>query len=251
MGQRLDKELVDRALAPTRNRAQQLIASGAVLVNGSADKVKASLSVSANDRIELSDTVRSSGMYVSRGAIKLVDALDTFIPQGLPAPREKKCLDIGASTGGFTQVLLDKGAQQVIALDVGHGQLDPLIANDNRVIEMSGVNIRDVYLDDLEYSPRFIVSDVSFISLTYVIPVIERITHSGAHAVVLVKPQFEVGPHKLGKGGIVTDTQYRQEAIETVQECAVNHHFTVRAITPSTITGTHGNQEYILWITRI
>lgn len=194
MAQRLDKELVQRGLASTRNRAQQLIASGAVLVNGSSEKAKSSLQVSSADTIELNNQIRSSGMYVSRGAIKLVEALDYFIPQGLPAPLHKNCLDIGASTGGFTQVLLDKGARRVIAVDVGHNQLDPLIAADERVLDMSGVNIRDVYEEDLEYSPNFIVSDVSFISLTYVIPVVERITHTGAHAVLLIKPQFEVGP---------------------------------------------------------
>lgn len=250
MSGRLDKEIVARGLAPTRSRAQQLIDSGVVLVNGTSKKVKASMNVSDADVISLADNVRSSGHYVSRGAIKLVHALELFIPQGLPRPQGMKCLDIGASTGGFTQVLLEEGASQVVALDVGHGQLDTLIATDKRVIEMSGTNIRSVKLEDLPFSPQLTVSDVSFISLTYVIPVISRITLTGAHAVLLIKPQFEVGRAKLGKGAIVTREEYRVQAQDTVISCARENGFIVRGITPSAITGMHGNQEYLLWITR-
>ncbi len=250
MAQRLDKELVARGFAPTRSRAQQLIDSHAVEVNGSTDRVKASLTVSDSDVISLKDDVQSSGHYVSRGAIKLAEALEAFESQGLESPQGKNCLDIGASTGGFTQVLLHAQAAHVVALDVGHDQLDPLIAHDPRVTDMSGVNIRDIRVDDLPFAPQLVVSDVSFISLTYVIPVISAITQQGADAVLLIKPQFEVGRSKLGKGGIVTDERYRQEAIDTVTTCARDHNFTVQAVTPSAITGTHGNQEYLLWITR-
>ncbi|WP_018143020.1 TlyA family RNA methyltransferase [Alloscardovia criceti] len=250
MAQRLDKELVSRGLAPTRSRAQQLIDSGAVLVNGSPEKAKASLTVSESDEIRVNADIRSSGQYVSRGAIKLVEALEIFIPHGLPTPEGKNCLDVGASTGGFTQVLLQQGAQKVIALDVGHDQLDPLIEQDLRVIDASGVNIRDVNPADLEFAPDLVVSDVSFISLTYVIPVLAQIMPTDSHAVLLIKPQFEVGRSKLGKGGIVTQDAYRQEAIDKVTQCAQDQGFTIREVTPSAITGTHGNQEYLLWITR-
>lgn len=140
-----------------------------------------------------------------------------------PSPRGLRCLDIGASTGGFCDVLLRRGAAQVIALDVGHGQLDSRIARDPRVIEMSGVNIRDVTAANLPYRPDMIVSDVSFISLTYVIPVIARIAAPGASVVLLVKPQFEVGKGNLGKGGIVEDRHLRDQALETVVDCANQH----------------------------
>ncbi|TCD53570.1 TlyA family RNA methyltransferase [Alloscardovia theropitheci] len=249
--QRLDKELVRRGLAPTRSRAQQLIDSHVVLVNGTNERIKASLSVDDNDDITLNHATRSSGQYVSRGAIKLIEALELFMPEGEWDIEGKNCLDIGASTGGFTQVLLEKGAHSVIALDVGHNQLDPIVKNDNRVIDMSGVNIRHVEAENLPFMPQVVVSDVSFISLTYVIPTISRITHSGANAVLLIKPQFEVGRNKLGKGGIVTEEKYRREAIEKVTQCATLYQFDVKGVVPSAITGTHGNQEYLLWITRV
>ncbi|MFD0704794.1 TlyA family RNA methyltransferase [Alloscardovia venturai] len=251
MVQRLDKELVSRGLVSTRSRAHQLIDSRAVVVNGKLDRVKASLKVNATDEISVIEDAHSARHYVSRGAIKLLNALDLFIPQGFPLPEDTCCLDIGASTGGFTQVLLDKGARKVIALDVGHNQLDQRIARDTRVIEMSGTNIRDVNLETLPFSPEITVSDVSFISLTYVIPVIARITKPGAHGVLLIKPQFEVGRAKLGKGGIVSKEEHRQEAISTVTSCAKHYSFDVRGVIPSAITGTHGNQEYLLWITRL
>ncbi|MFC0265394.1 TlyA family RNA methyltransferase [Alloscardovia macacae] len=248
--QRLDLALVARGLAPSRSRAQQLIDSGAVLVNGSADRAKASLKVSDADTLELQEDVRSSGKYVSRGAIKLVEALDIFSKDGLPSVTGTHCLDVGASTGGFTQVLLEAGAAHVLALDVGHGQLDPLIAHDPRVTDMSGVNVRAVEPGDLPYAPDLVVSDVSFISLTYVLPVLAAVMRPAAHAVLLIKPQFEVGRSKLGKGGIVTREEYRQEAVERVVSCAEECGFSVRGLTPSAITGTHGNQEYLVWLER-
>ena len=159
-----------------------------------------------------------------------------------------ECLDIGASTGGFTDVLLRGGAAKVVALDVGHGQLDPRIANDEHVIEMSGVNIREVEADDLPYRPAMIVSDVSFISLTYVIPVIARIAAPGAQIVLLVKPQFEVGRAGLGKNGIVEDPALRERALHDVVACAEQHGLDVVATADSPIIGTHGNEEYLLYV---
>ena len=156
-------------------------------------------------------------------------------------------MDIGASTGGFCDVLLRNDAAQVIALDVGHGQLDPKIAHDDRIIEMSGVNIRDVYAEDLPYRPEMIVSDVSFISLTYVIPVLARIAAPQAQIVLLVKPQFEVGRAGLGKNGIVEDPALRERALHDVVACAEQHGLDVVATAESPIIGTHGNEEFLLY----
>ena len=242
--ERLDVALVSRSLSTSRSKAAALIKAGKVSVDG-RPCLKPSTPVPADARID----VAADDGYVSRGAYKLVGALGHFGPLGLPSPAGLRCLDIGASTGGFTQVLLRAGVTQVIALDVGHDQLDSLVADDPRVIEMSGVNIRDVTAGDLPWRPQMIVSDVSFISLTYVIPIIAAIAAPGAQIVLLVKPQFEVGKGHLGKGGIVEDDGLRQEALSKVTDCAREHGLTVRGHTVSPIEGTHGNVEYLLWLT--
>ena len=212
---RLDAALVALGLVESRAKAQRLIKSGKVMVDGVTATKPAQTIASASDiAIDKGDD------YVSRGAYKLVGAFDAFRAAGLPEPVGFDCLDIGASTGGFCDVLLRRGAHRVVALDVGHGQLDPRIADDPRIIEMSGVNIRDVRDGDLPYRPRMVVSDVSFISLTYVIPVIARIAAPDAHIVLLVKPQFEVGRGHLGKGGIVEDPALRERALAAVAACA-------------------------------
>ncbi|BDR52817.1 TlyA family rRNA (cytidine-2'-O)-methyltransferase [Bombiscardovia nodaiensis] len=240
---RLDQALVERGLVQSRSRAAALVKQGAVLVNGVTCR-KVAHPVAAGDLL----SADKGEDYVSRGAFKLIGALDTFGPQGLPQPRGKYCLDIGASTGGFTDVLLRRGASQVIALDVGHGQLAPRLASDERVREFSGVNIRQVEPGELPFQPDYVVSDVSFISLTYVIPVIQRLALPGAHCLLLVKPQFEVGRGKLGHGGVVRQAERRQEALERVETCARTHNFTLRGRAPSPITGAHGNEEYLLWL---
>ncbi len=239
---RLDLAMLDRNLLDSRSKAQRLIADGKVSVNG-VIVTKASAKVTQSDVI----AADQGDGYVSRGAYKLVGAFDLFAQHGLRSANGLRCLDIGASTGGFCDVLLRGGANRVIALDVGHGQLDPRIANDGRIIEMSGVNIRDVQTDDLPYLPEMIVSDVSFISLTYVIPVIARIAARGAQIVLLVKPQFEVGKGNLGKNGIVESEALRQQALETVVACAESNGLHVRATGQSPIEGTHGNVEYLLY----
>lgn len=241
--QRCDTALVERGLASSRTRAQALIDSGSVLLNG-APVAKPSARVSDGDDLAVTD----DDGYVSRGALKLVGAFDAF---GLPPVDGARCLDIGASTGGFTQVLLRRGASSVIALDVGHGQLAPLIAHDPRVIDMSGTNIRDVAAEDLPFGPTWVVSDVSFISLTYVIPVIARLLDSfgqTATVILLIKPQFEVGRGNLGKNGIVHDAALRRKAIDTVCDCARRCGFVHRGLAPSPIEGTHGNEEFLLWL---
>ncbi|PLS30557.1 ribosomal RNA large subunit methyltransferase J [Bifidobacterium margollesii] len=243
MSQRLDAELVERSLVQSRSRAQRLIRDGRVMVDGVV-VMKPSASVTAASHID----VDLGEDYVSRGAYKLVGAFDVFGPQGLANPRGLRCLDIGASTGGFTEVLLRRGASQVVALDVGHGQLAPRIADDVRVTDMSGVNIRDIHVEDLPYRPEMIVSDVSFISLTYVIPVIARIIAPESPIILLVKPQFEVGRGHLGKNGIVEHEEARRSALTKVISCAEAQGFVVRGTADSPISGTHGNHEYLLWL---
>ena len=226
---RLDMMLVASGLVESRAKAQRLIKAGHVRVDGETI-TKPSFMVKAGHS-ELA--VDKGDDYVSRGAYKLLGAFETFAGNGL--------------TGGFTDVLLRGGAAKVVALDVGHGQLDPRIANDEHVIEMSGVNIREVEADDLPYRPAMIVSDVSFISLTYVIPVIARIAAPGAQIVLLVKPQFEVGRAGLGKNGIVEDPALRERALHDVVACAEQHGLDVVATADSPIIGTHGNEEYLLY----
>ncbi|MDO4913603.1 MAG: TlyA family RNA methyltransferase [Bifidobacteriaceae bacterium] len=235
---RLDVLLMQLQYASTRNKAQRLIKEGAVQVND-VTVTKPSTKCGVHDRISVVD----QDSYVSRGAYKLLGALHEFHVD----VRNSLALDIGASTGGFTQVLLERGAQHVIALDVGHGQLDPRIANSSHVTEMSGVNIRNIQPCDLPYQPNVVVSDVSFISLTYVLPVVKNICASNAQIILLIKPQFEVGKGKLGKGGIVESEDLRRQAVDTVCECAIQCGFKIEKVIPSPIEGTHGNKEYLLY----
>ena len=232
---RLDVALLERGLTDSRSKAQRLIADGKVSVNG-VTVTKASTKVCCDDVI----TADRGDGYVSRGAYKLVGAFEQFAAAGLRSAQGLRCLDIGASTGGFCDVLLRNDAAQVVALDVGHGQLDPKIAHDDRIVEMSGVNIRDVYVDDLPYRPEMIVSDVSS-------PVIARIAAPQAQIVLLVNPQFEVGKGNLGKNGIVESQELREQALASVVACAECNGLDVRATTVSPIEGTHGNIEYLLY----
>ncbi|WEV76233.1 TlyA family RNA methyltransferase [Bifidobacterium sp. ESL0800] len=241
---RLDAYMASEGLVHSRTQAQRLIRSGKVTVDGRlADKPSVQVKNGAQVSVDTGDD------YASRGAYKLLGAFERFGDLGLPSPAGLRCLDIGASTGGFCDVLLRHGASSVIALDVGHGQLVPRISRDPRIIEMSGVNIRDVEPEDLPYPPAFIVSDVSFISLTYVIPVIAKIAARQADIVLLVKPQFEVGKGHLGKNGVVEDEELRRAALKTVCDCAKANGLDVVATCPSPIQGTHGNREYLLYAT--
>lgn len=245
-GPRLDEALVARGLVGSRSRAARLIREGKVTVDGIAVSKPA---LRVPDDAVLS--VDKGEDFVSRGAYKLLGAFRAFSTLGLPSPQGLDCLDIGASTGGFTDVLLRGGARRVVALDVGHGQLDARIASDSRVIERSGTNIRDVTADDLPFRPSLVVSDVSFISLRYVIPPVVRIGAPGAHVVLLVKPQFEVGRDRLGRHGIVTDPADRQKALDAVIACARAEGLSVRAVAPSPIEGMHGNRETLLYARRL
>ena len=237
---RLDQALVARGLAPSRSRAAQLVAAGAVMLNG-APAGKPSLKVGAQDVLALThDPIP----WVGRAALKLVHALDTF---GLAPAGD--CLDLGASTGGFTQVMLARGAARVFALDVGHGQLHPSLAADPRVIRMDGVNAKDItaaMLPPLDW----IVTDVSFISLEKALPPALALARPGARLVALVKPQFEVGRAHVGKGGIVTDPAARTAACERIAGFLDGSGWSVEGVIESPITGSDGNVEYLLTATR-
>lgn len=191
--------------------------------------------------------VTAGPTWVGRGAEKMVGAVAAFGPQGLTVSG-KRCLDVGASTGGFTQVLLAHGAAHVVALDVGHDQLDPLVASDPRVTDLPGTNIRDVTPETIGGPVDLIVSDLSFISLRLVIPVLTTLIRPRGDLVLLVKPQFEVGRERLGKHGIVRHAAARRSALLDVARCALDAHLAIRGVVHSPIRGGTGNVEYLLWM---
>lgn len=237
--QRLDLALVERGLAPTRARAQGAIKAGHVRVGG---KVAAKPS----DMVSDTDDVEIDGLehpYVSRGALKLIHALDTF---GLD-PSGATCLDLGASTGGFTQALLERGAASVIAIDVGHGQLAKEVAADPRVRPIEGLNAKDVTRDAVPERISFIVADLSFIGLRKALPPSLALAEPGATLVALIKPQFEAGPENVGRGGIVRDDALRQRICsEFAQWLEGEASWRVLGLTESPIEGGDGNVEFLI-----
>jgi 23S rRNA (cytidine1920-2'-O)/16S rRNA (cytidine1409-2'-O)-methyltransferase len=235
---RVDVALVEQGLAPSRERAQALILAGAVL-EGDRPVTKAGELVAAGAALRL----RSEPMpYVSRGGLKLAHALTTFAidVSGLVA------LDVGASTGGFTDCLLQAGAKRVFCLDVGQGQLDWKIASDPRVVVLDRINARYLRREQLPELCDLAVVDVSFISLRLVLPALPPVLRPGAPLVALVKPQFEVGRARVGKGGIVRDAEARAEALAGVAGAARELGFAVLGETQSPITGAKGNIEFLL-----
>jgi len=232
---RLDVEVAERGLAPSRARAQALIIAGKVTVDGRVIS-KAGTPVKTGAVIEVAEPDHP---YASRGALKLEAALDSFAidPAGLD------CLDVGASTGGFTDLLLTRGARRVIALDVGRGQLDWRLRSDDRVIVMEGVNARHLGADDLPFNVGLASIDVSFISLRLVVPALGPHLQPGAHLVCLVKPQFEAGRDQVGKGGIVRDEAVRRRVIDGTVAAIVGLGFELIGVVPSPIRGQKGNQE--------
>ena len=231
-----------RGLARSRGEARDLIDEGLVVVDGSPVR-KASYPVTDSDAV----SVTSDGpRWVGRAAHKLVAALDDWGPQGL-AVTGRRCVDVGASTGGFTQVLLARGAARVVAVDVGHGQLVPEVADDPRVDERSGTTVRGLTADDLGGPADLVVADLSFISLTLVMGDLAGLLRPDGDLVVLVKPQFEVGRGRLNRQGVVTDPKDRTRALEQVVAAAGEHDVHVHGIRPSPISGTSGNTEYLLW----
>jgi len=239
---RLDIALVRRGLARSRAEAHTLVDAGQVLVSGRA-AAKPSLRVSSTDLLEVSG---ARCPYVSRAGLKLQAALDTFaIPVAHAA-----ALDIGASTGGFSDCLLQRGAGRVDAIDVGHGQLAPALASDPRLHYREGVNAR--FLSPADFPALFdiVVADLSFISLALVLPVLPPLLRPGGHVVCLVKPQFEVGVRGLGKGGIVRDPQAQEGALERVRQAARTAGLCARGCRDSPLLGSEGNREFLLWLTR-
>jgi 23S rRNA (cytidine1920-2'-O)/16S rRNA (cytidine1409-2'-O)-methyltransferase len=241
---RLDMLLVERGLAASRERARALILAGQVRVDGEAMS-KAGTAVKSDADVSL---VAPDHPFVSRGGLKLDHALDAF---GVD-PSNRTALDIGASTGGFTDVLLQRGAARVVALDVGHGQLDWRLRNDPRVVVLERVNARTLVPADLPPDARvfdIVTIDVSFISLRLVLPQLPPLLAPGAHIIALVKPQFEAGRAEVGKGGIVRDADVRARVVEEVASAAVALGLSRAGISESPITGMEGNREYLLHLT--
>ncbi|SHO67084.1 23S rRNA (cytidine1920-2'-O)/16S rRNA (cytidine1409-2'-O)-methyltransferase [Pseudoxanthobacter soli DSM 19599] len=238
-GMRADLAMVARGLAPSRARAQDLIRRGLVRLDG-AVVAKPGATVAAHALLTLA---AEAPEWVSRGAEKLIAGLDTFgfDPAGLYA------VDLGASTGGFTEVLLHRGARRVLAADVGHGQLHPRIAADPRVAVREGLNVRYLAASDLEEPPMALVADVSFISLMVALPAALDLAGEGAFGVFLVKPQFEVGRDGLSKGGLVRDPARAAEALATVRAWLDGRPgWRVVGEAPSPIAGGDGNREFLL-----
>ncbi|TWP34891.1 TlyA family RNA methyltransferase [Leekyejoonella antrihumi] len=256
--QRVDQELVTRGLARSRAVAHELVRSGRVVLEG-VTVSKPAMPVRADQALCVSG---EQDPWVGRAAYKLLAALDAFPdvdPQGL------RCVDVGASTGGFTQVLLHRGASHVMAIDVGHGQLAAPVRDDPRVSDLSGISIRDVVVPGdsrprpvvpgvhpgrsvLEVEPApVVVTDLSFISLTLVMGRLAALTQPGGHLLALVKPQFEVGREHLGHGGVVRSPQQRHRALASVLEATGQCGLSVHGITTSPIVGGTGNREYLLW----
>lgn len=239
---RLDLTLLERGLVTSRSRARDLILRGAVRVAGEIVR-KPALDVGEESQIALD----ADAGLVSRGAEKLAAALGRF---GF-SPQGADCLDIGASTGGFTQILLERGAAKVFAVDVGHGQLAPSLREDPRVINLEGIDARAVDIGMTGGEVGALVADVSFISATKALgPALALVRHGG-WAVVLVKPQFEVGPAGIGKGGIVRSETLRQSALQSVERWLAGlPGWRIAGDMPSPITGGSGNIEYLLGAVR-
>lgn len=238
MSPRLDKEMVSRGLATSRTRAAQQISAGEVQVDGRSG-VKASTAVTAAAHI----TVSAQDQWVSRAAHKLLGALELF-PSVDPAGM--RCLDAGASTGGFTQVLLAQGAKHVTAADVGHDQLAPQLREHPRVSSCEGTNLRYVKPGDLGEPFGLIVADLSFISLRLVLSPLAGLAAEGAALLIMVKPQFEVGRVLLPRTGVVTDPAQRRAAVESVIGAAADAGLTTVGIARSPLTGQDGNAEFFL-----
>ena len=236
---RLDKTLVERKLTQSRERAKELILKNAVSVNGSvtADPTH---SVDGSDLIEL---IAADIPWVSRAGRKLEQALDSWSIE----VSDKVVLDVGASTGGFTDLLLSRGAKKIYALDVGHGQLHEKLRNDSRVIDMEGTHIDDVASSDFSEPLALIVIDVSFISLSRVLPKVKTLLAPKGIVIALIKPQFEVGREAIKKG-IVRDRELHAEVLLRIQKHAKETGFNVRAVAESPILGGDGNKEFLLYL---
>ncbi|MFE6751022.1 TlyA family RNA methyltransferase [Kitasatospora purpeofusca] len=245
---RLDAELVRRKLARSREHASELIAAGRVTVGGAtATKPATQVETSAAVVVAKDD---NDPDYVSRGGHKLAGAFAAFVPQGLVV-EGRRALDAGASTGGFTDVLLRAGAAGVLAVDVGYGQLAWSLQSDDRVTVMDRTNVRELTPEMIGGTPvDLVVGDLSFISLGLVLPALAGCAAPDADLVLMVKPQFEIGKERLGSGGVVRSPQLRAEMVRQVADQAWQLGLGVRAVTASPLPGPSGNVEYFLWMRR-
>lgn len=235
--ERLDIVLVDRGLVETRAKARGMIMAGEVRVNGEVVD-KAGTRVADEDEITLEATLP----YASRGGYKLAGALDTFAL----AVADKICADVGACTGGFTDVLLQRGAARVYSIDVGYGQLAWPLRQDPRVVVMERTNAR--YLESLAEEIHFVCIDVSFISLKLILPAVARWLAPEGQVIALIKPQFEAGRKQVGKGGIVRDPAVHRAVLEEILSWAQANGWWIRGLIPSSIQGAGGNIEFLVWL---
>ena len=237
---RLDQALVDQGLIRSRERAKAMIMAGKVLVNGiRADKPGTQVDASAGLKINAPDHP-----YVGRGGLKLEKALQSF-PVSV---QDAVCLDIGASSGGFTDCLLKYGAQKVFAVDVGYGQLDWSLRQDNRVVVIERTNIRHLDYETIGQPMDAVVADTSFISLKTVIPSAEKFMRNGTDILALIKPQFEAGKENVGKGGIIKDPEIRNQVKQEITYFFQDRGYKVNGTVTSPVLGAKGNEEYIIWL---
>jgi 23S rRNA (cytidine1920-2'-O)/16S rRNA (cytidine1409-2'-O)-methyltransferase len=240
---RIDALLAERGLAGSRTAAAESVRAGRVRIGADGPfAVKPSQLVSEDAELLLSEP----RPYVSRGGVKLANALDAL---GVD-PAGRDCLDAGASTGGFTDCLLQRGAERVIALDVAKGQLDWGLRNHPRVTVLEGRNARDLAPGELPFEPGLVTADLSFISLAKVIPALAACIPPGGELLALVKPQFELGPERVGKGGVVRAAEDRRDALRVVADGAVDAGLAVRGFASSGLPGPKGNRETFLWAAR-
>jgi 23S rRNA (cytidine1920-2'-O)/16S rRNA (cytidine1409-2'-O)-methyltransferase len=237
---RVDAELVRRGLARSRQQAAELIGAGKVSIDG-MPAVKPGTAVAVTAALKVVEAERS---WVSRGAHKLIGALDAF---GIDVDG-RRCLDAGASTGGFTEVLLDRGAREVVAVDVGYGQLAWSLRSDSRVVVVERTNVRELTPEAIDGTVDAVVADLSFISLTTVLPALTGCASPGADIVPMVKPQFEVGKGQVGAGGVVHSPELRASAVINVARRADELGWHAVGVTPSPLPGPSGNVEYFLWL---
>lgn len=242
---RLDAELVRRGLARSREQAAELIHAKRVKVSGAVATKPATGVTTDVAIVVIADPDRPD--YASRGGHKLAGALDAFAAEGLSAAG-RRCLDAGASTGGFTDVLLRRGAAQIVAVDVGYGQLAWSLRTDGRVIVHDRTNIRTVSPQIIDGPVDLVVGDLSFISLTLVLDALIGVTRADGDLVLMVKPQFEVGKDRVGRGGVVRDPALRAEAVQTVADAAAVRGWGAHSVTVSPLPGPSGNVEFFLWL---
>jgi 23S rRNA (cytidine1920-2'-O)/16S rRNA (cytidine1409-2'-O)-methyltransferase len=240
--QRVDLLLVEKGLAASRTQAQALVMAGAV-VAGEARVDKPGQLVDRELPLRVKDDAAPQ-KYVSRGGLKLERALEVFPVD----PRSRICADLGASTGGFTDLLLQRGAARVYAVDVGYGQLHPKLRADPRVVVRERENARFLTAGELGEQVDLVTGDLSFISLRLVLPAVRSILRPGADALLLVKPQFEVGKGEVGKGGVVREDVKRRAALDQVEDSARALGFEVGGEAESPIEGPAGNREWLLWL---